>query len=261
MKIHEYQAKQLLREAGVAVPQSIVATHARRGGRRVQTTGRPARRREGPDPRRRPRQGHDQGQPQAARRAARRSRRRSRQASPATCSATSWSRSKPAPKAKPFSRVLVEAGCDIARELYLGIVVDRAAAMPVLMASSEGGMNIEEVAAEDARADLQGALSIPTPACSRYQVRKLCCEARTSPAPASARPRSSCRRSAKLFVELDCSLVEINPLVVTESGRADRARRQDQLRRQRPVPPPGPGRAARPGRRRPDRSPRRARRA
>ena len=45
-------------------------------------------------------------------------------------------------------QVLVEEGCDIARELYLGIVVDRAAAGPVLMVSSEGGMNIEEVAAQ-----------------------------------------------------------------------------------------------------------------
>ena len=44
--------------------------------------------------------------------------------------------------------MLVEPGCDIARELYLGIVVDRAAGMPVLMASSQGGMEIERVAAQ-----------------------------------------------------------------------------------------------------------------
>ena len=43
-----------------------------------------------------------------------------------------------------------EAGCEIARELYLGIVIDRARAMPVLMASSQGGMNIEEVAEKTA---------------------------------------------------------------------------------------------------------------
>ena len=73
-----------------------------------------------------------------------------------------------------MQQVLVEAGCDIARELYLGIVVDRAAGLPVLMASTEGGMNIEEVAAKTPRADLQGARSTPTRGLQSYQVRKLC---------------------------------------------------------------------------------------
>ncbi|MCA9262106.1 MAG: acetate--CoA ligase family protein, partial [Planctomycetales bacterium] len=49
------------------------------------------------------------------------------------------------PEGKLVNQVLVEGGCDIDRELYLGIVVDRARGLPVLMASKEGGMNIEEV--------------------------------------------------------------------------------------------------------------------
>ena len=52
------------------------------------------------------------------------------------------------PGGQTIHQVLVEEGCDIARELYLGIVVDRAAAGPVLMVSSEGGVEIEKVAAE-----------------------------------------------------------------------------------------------------------------
>ena len=56
------------------------------------------------------------------------------------------------------------------------------------------------------------------------------------------------RRSTSAFVELDASLVEINPLVVTGDGERDRARRQDELRRQRALPPQGPRRAARPRR-------------
>ena len=52
------------------------------------------------------------------------------------------------PAGQTVRQVLVEAGCDIARELYLGIVLDRAAATPVLMVSSEGGVEIEKVAAE-----------------------------------------------------------------------------------------------------------------
>src|SRR3569623_616489 len=52
------------------------------------------------------------------------------------------------PAGQTVRQVVVEEGCDIARELYLGIVVDRAAAGPVLMVSAQGGMNIEEIAAE-----------------------------------------------------------------------------------------------------------------
>ena len=91
--------------------------------------------------------------------------------------------------------MLVEAGCDIARELYLGIVVDRAAGLPVLMASSAGGMNIEEVAAKTPELIFKEPF-YPDAGLQPYQVRKLCREARTSRAPASARPRSSCGRCA-----------------------------------------------------------------
>ena len=69
-------------------------------------------------------------------------------------------------------QVLVEEGCDIARELYLGIVVDRAAAGPVLMVSSEGGMNIEEVAAKTPELIFASTFD-PDAGLQSYQARKL----------------------------------------------------------------------------------------
>ena len=67
----------------------------------------------------------------------------------------------------------MEAGCDIARELYLGIVVDRAAAKPVLMVSTEGGMEIEEVA-EKTPELIHKEHFDPAVGLEAFQVRKLC---------------------------------------------------------------------------------------
>jgi succinyl-CoA synthetase beta subunit len=112
--------------------------------------------------------------------------------------------------------VFVEAGCDIARELYLGIVIDRARAMPVLMASSAGGMNIEEVAAKTPEKIFYEPFH-PDRGLQPFQVRKLCKRLDiTGPSVRSA--DKLMRTVCKLFVDKDCSLVEINPLVVTKGG-------------------------------------------
>ena len=63
------------------------------------------------------------------------------------------------PEGQKVRRLLVEEGADIKKELYVGMVVDRGAQRVTLMASTEGGMDIEEVAAQDAREDPQGARS------------------------------------------------------------------------------------------------------
>ena len=70
-------------------------------------------------------------------------------------------------------QVLVEAGCDIARELYLGIVLDRAVAKPVLMCSKEGGVEIEKVAAETPEKIFKEHFD-PAVGLESFQVRKLC---------------------------------------------------------------------------------------
>ena len=120
------------------------------------------------------------------------------------------------PEGQTVNQVLVEAGCDIARELYLGIVLDRAASMPVLMVSTEGGVEIEKVAHEtpelihkehfDPHFGLQG-----------YQVRKLC--KKLGIEGKSVRSAQKFMQAlCNAYIKFDCSLAEINPLVVTGSG-------------------------------------------
>ncbi|MCA9231699.1 MAG: ADP-forming succinate--CoA ligase subunit beta [Planctomycetales bacterium] len=120
------------------------------------------------------------------------------------------------PEGRTVKQVFVEAGCEIARELYLGIVIDRACGLPVLMASSEGGMNIEDVAANTPELIFKEAFD-PDAGLQAYQVRKLCY--RLGITGKSVRSADAFMRTlCKLFVELDCSLAEINPLVVTADG-------------------------------------------
>ena len=86
--------------------------------------------------------------------------------------------------------MLVEEGCDIARELYLGVVVDRAAAGPVLMVSSEGGMNIEEVAAKTPELIFKEPFD-PDAGLAKLSGPQAGRAARARGAPAADRPRSS----------------------------------------------------------------------
>jgi len=117
------------------------------------------------------------------------------------------------PDGQTVHRVLVEACCDIARELYLGIVIDRAVAMPVLMASSQGGMNIEEVAAQTPELIFKEPFH-PDGGLQAYQVRKLCAQLDLA-GPSVRSAEKFMRLLCRLFIDLDCSLAEINPLVVT----------------------------------------------
>ena len=120
------------------------------------------------------------------------------------------------PGGQVIRRVLVEEGCDIARELYLGIVVDRAAARPVLMASSQGGMDIEKVAAETPELIFHESFD-PSVGLLPYQARKLAQKLEFNGPTVRAADRFM-RSLCRVFVDNDCSLVEINPLVVTGDG-------------------------------------------
>ena len=114
---------------------------------------------------------------------------------------------------KVVNQIFVEAGCDIARELYLGIVIDRAAMKPVLMASTEGGVEIEKVAEETPELIFKEHFD-PAVGLESFQVRKLCKKLGITGAAAKAASKfmpSICR----FFVDSDCSLCEINPLVIT----------------------------------------------
>jgi succinyl-CoA synthetase beta subunit len=120
------------------------------------------------------------------------------------------------PEGKEVHRVLVEEGCDIARELYLGMVLDRALGRLTVMASSEGGVEIEEVAARSPEKILREVID-PAIGLQAYQARDL--------AFGLALPKQSINKAVafmsglyRAFVDSDCSLAEINPLVLTKQG-------------------------------------------
>ncbi len=120
------------------------------------------------------------------------------------------------PDGQTVNQVFIEQGCKIARELYLGIVVDRAAAMPVLMASTEGGVEIEKVAEETPDKILKEHFD-PAVGLEAYQVRKLCKKLGIDGKAAKAADKFM-KAICKFFVMYDCSLCEVNPLVITEDG-------------------------------------------
>jgi len=117
---------------------------------------------------------------------------------------------------QPVSQVLIEAPSDIARELYLGAVIDRATQRIVFMASTEGGVEIEEVAKKTPEKILK-AIVDPTVGLQPYQCRQLFFGLDL----AENQMRSFTQLMLglyKFFVDKDLSLLEINPLVVTQSG-------------------------------------------
>jgi succinyl-CoA synthetase beta subunit len=114
------------------------------------------------------------------------------------------------------SKVLVQAAVDIARELYLGMVVDRAIGMPVLMACAEGGVEIEEVAARSPEKILKAPVQ-PDAGLLPFQARRLfyALGFTAEQAPHAERLMIALCR---VFLDSDCSLAEINPVVVTPKG-------------------------------------------
>ena len=114
-------------------------------------------------------------------------------------------------------RLLIEEGLDIKRELYVSILVDRATGKPVFMASTAGGMEIEEVAKENPEAILRQAVD-PATGLQPYHARKLAFGLGLSPELVGvAVPFFQALYRA--FLETDASLLEINPCVVTGDGR------------------------------------------
>ncbi|HST74700.1 MAG TPA: ADP-forming succinate--CoA ligase subunit beta [Acetobacteraceae bacterium] len=120
------------------------------------------------------------------------------------------------PAGRKVNRVYVEAGCDIARELYLSLVVDRATSRITIVASTEGGMEIEEVAARDESKILRVAVD-PASGVSPFHARRLAAELGLANSQVGAFTRFVLALY-EAFVALDGAIVEINPLVVTAAG-------------------------------------------
>jgi succinyl-CoA synthetase beta subunit len=120
------------------------------------------------------------------------------------------------PEGKEVKRLLIEQGCDIKKEYYVGLVVDRTTGRVVMMASEEGGTEIEEVAARTPEKIFKEVID-PVTGLTPFQARKL--------AFAINIPNELVNKAVKFmmglyqaFVEKDCSIAEINPLVVTGDG-------------------------------------------
>ena len=207
MNIHEYQGKELFRKYGVAVPRGGVASTPEEAGRVAQELGGAvvvkAKIRAGA--------GGKGGGVKLAKGPA-----EARQAASQIIGMTLVTH-QTGPQGRLVKKVWVEEASQIARELYLGIVLDRAIGRPTIMASTAGGMDIEEVAAKTP----EKLLRVPVD-------------------PALGAWPSTARRVAyglgltgnlagegvkfvtnlyRFYSEMDCSLVEINPLVQTQDGR------------------------------------------
>jgi succinyl-CoA synthetase beta subunit len=121
------------------------------------------------------------------------------------------------PEGKKVQRLLVEQGLDIAHEYYLGMLLDRASERVTVMASTEGGMDIEEVAAKHPEKILKIAID-PATGWQDWQSRQLA-KGLGLTGKAAGELGKFMRSLARCYEETDCSLLEINPLVTTKDGR------------------------------------------
>jgi succinyl-CoA synthetase beta subunit len=216
MNIHEYQAKELLRRYGVAVLEGHVAWNAEEAAAaaaklpgpvyvvksQIHAGGRGAGRfKEDPN---------GKGGVRVVKSAA-----DVKAAADAMIGKTLVTK-QTGPAGKLVSRVYIEDGCDIARELYLGLLVDRATSRLTIMASTEGGMEIEEVAEKHPEKILKVAID-PASGVSGFHARKLAFGLGLTGKQVSSFTKFVLALYGA-FIELDCAIVEINPLVVTGGG-------------------------------------------
>src|SRR5512136_991085 len=120
------------------------------------------------------------------------------------------------PEGKVVTRVLVENGCNIDRELYISLLVDRTTSKVTVMASTEGGMDIEEVAATTPEKIFREAID-PLVGLTPFQCRNLAFSLGLT-GKLTTKAIKLLQGLYATFVGCDCSLLEINPLVVTREG-------------------------------------------
>src|SRR5438105_2564247 len=121
------------------------------------------------------------------------------------------------PAGRIVKRLLIEEGLDIKRELYLGLLVDRATGHVVFMASAAGGMEIEEVAKENPGAILRESIH-PAVGLQPYQTRKIAFGLGLAPEVANAAV-PFLQALHRAFIDTDASMLEINPCVLTGEGK------------------------------------------
>jgi succinyl-CoA synthetase beta subunit len=206
MNIHEHQAKEWLRRYGVAVPDGQACFTVEEAVAAAERLGFPCVVKA---------QIHAGGRGKAGGVKLVEDARAARAAAQALLGATLVTH-QTGPQGRVVRRLLVEQGCRIARELYVGMVVDRAAGRVAVMASTEGGVEIEEVAARAPEKILRETID-PAIGLAAYQARRIAFGlglAREQVGKAVA----FLAGLARCFFESDCALAEINPLVVTAEG-------------------------------------------
>src|SRR5262245_26988224 len=208
MKVHEYQAKELFRQAGVPVPAGLTARTAEEAAAAFGKLAVPL--------------AVVKAQIHAGGRGKAGGVKLVRSAAEAQAAAAGML-GKPlvtiqtGPAGRVVKTVLVEAGSQAAHEYYVGLTVDRSRGAPVLMASTEGGMDIEEVARRAPEKILREALD-PEAGLRPWQARRLAYALRLPPGAVKA-GQALVTRLGRLFLDKDCSLVEVNPLALTAEGK------------------------------------------
>jgi len=207
MNVHEYQAKELLREFGVAVPDGILATtpaEAEAAAKKLGTAVVVVKA-----------QVHAGGRGKSGGVKVVKSPAEAKTAASEILGMTLHTPQTP-PEGKLVRKVYVEAGSAIARELYLAILFDRAEEKYTVVASTEGGMEIEEVAARTPEKILTTLIDPNVGLCG-YQVRSLGFGLGLDAAQVK-KFETFVTRLFQLYIQRDATQVEINPLVVTDAG-------------------------------------------
>jgi succinyl-CoA synthetase beta subunit len=207
VNVHEYQAKTLFKSFGVAVPEGQLATTPAEAAQAARSLGSPVVVVKA--------QVHAGGRGKAGGVKLAKSAAEAKQVASEILGMTLISH-QTGPEGKLVRKVYVEAGCDIARELYLALLLDRATEKFAVIASTEGGMDIEEVAAKTPEKLLTVHID-PNGGLHPFHVRKVA-EALKLTGTAATNLEAFLGGLYRLFVEKDASLVEINPLVVTKAG-------------------------------------------
>ena len=207
MNIHEYQAKALLGKFGVSVPRGGVAFTPAEAECAAQELGGPVWVVKA--------QIHAGGRGKAGGVKVVKSHDEVKAAAEAMLGMTLVTH-QTGPEGKEVKRLYIEEGCDIARELYLSVLLDRATSFVTVMASTEGGMDIEEVAAKTPEKIMKVAID-PVTGLQPFHARKLAFGLGLE-GPQIRSAVTFLQGMYRAYTELDASLIEINPLVVTGDG-------------------------------------------
>ncbi len=203
MKLHEYQAKEILSRYGIVIPQGILVSTPQEAGNATKELGGSAVLKA---------QVHAGGRGKSGGIKLVQSVEEA-EGEAQTLLGQNLVTHQSGPQGVPVNSLLVEELADIQRELYLALTIDRGFGGPVLIGSPSGGINIEEVAASNPESIYTEPIE-PVLGLMPYQTRRLA--ARLGLEPDLSRPAAQVMSLLyRIFTDNDCTLIEINPLIIT----------------------------------------------